>query len=245
MKTDYLSQVVVLLQETARESEPVIEQAAQWIADTIAQEGLIWVFGASHAGILTEELFYRAGGLVCVSPIFIPGLTCDVRPVTLTSTLERLDGFAKCAIQEVPIQANDLLIVHSVSGRNAAPVEVALYGKQKGAKVIALTSLAYSQSVTPRSNTGKRLFEVADLVIDNGAPTGDALVQIPGFPQRISPVSTVLGAAILHAVMAEACAILLERGIQPPVFRSANLEGGDAHNAELMEKYRGRVRYLG
>jgi uncharacterized phosphosugar-binding protein len=89
------------------------------------------------------------------------------------------------------------------------------------------------------------LFEVSDLVIDNRAPTGDALVQIPGFPQRISPVSTVLGAAILHAVMAEACAILLERGVQPPVFLSANLEGGDAHNAELMGKYRGRVRYLG
>jgi len=245
MKTDYLSKVAALLQKTAQECQPVIEQAAQWVADTIAQDRIIWVFGASHAGILTEELFYRAGGLVCVSPIFIPGLTCDVRPVTLTSTLERLDGFAQSAIQEVPIQADDLLIVHSVSGRNAAPVEVALYGKQKGAKVMALTSLAYSKSVSARSQTGKRLFEVADLVIDNGAPAGDALVQLEGFPQRISPVSTVLGAAILHAVMAEACALLLERGIQPPVFLSANLEGGDAHNANLMEKYRGRVRYLG
>jgi uncharacterized phosphosugar-binding protein len=171
-------------------------------------------------------------------------LTCDVRPITLTSTLERLDGYAAAAIREVPIQPGDVLIVHSVSGRNAAPVEVALYGKERGARVIALTSLDYSQSVHPRSRTGKRLFEVADLVIDNGAPRGDAVVQLPGFAQPVSPVSTILGAAILHAIVAEACAILLERGIQPPVFLSANLEGGDEHNARLMSRYRGRVLYL-
>jgi uncharacterized phosphosugar-binding protein len=82
------------------------------------------------------------------------------------------------------------------------------------------------------------------LVIDNGAPRGDAVVQLPGFAQPVSPVSTILGAAILHAIVAEACAILLERGIQPPVFLSANLEGGDEHNARLMSRYRGRVLYL-
>ncbi|MEN3000603.1 MAG: SIS domain-containing protein [Armatimonadota bacterium] len=244
MRTDYFQQVLSRLQAVMVSQQGVMEQAAQWIADALASDHLIWVFGASHAGILTEELVYRAGGLVPISPIFIPGLTCDVRPITLTSTLERLDGYAASAVREVPIQAGDVLIVHSVSGRNAAPVEVALYGKERGARVIALTSLDYSQSVSPRSKTGKRLFEVADLVIDNGAPRGDAVVQLPDFPQPVAPVSTVLGAAILNAIIAEACALLLERGIQPPVFLSANLEGGDAHNARLMSRYRGRVLYL-
>ncbi len=244
MRTNYIEQVLNRLQAVMVSQRSAIEQGAQWLADALTNDHLIWVFGASHAGILSEELVYRAGGLVPISPIFIPGLTCDVRPITLTSTLERLDGYAGSAVREVPIQAGDVLIVHSVSGRNAAPIEVALYGKERGARVIALTSLDYSQSVSPRSKIGKRLFEVADLVIDNGAPRGDAVVQLPGFAQPVAPVSTVLGAAILNAMVAEACALLIERGIQPPVFLSANLEGGDEHNARLMSRYRGRVLYL-
>jgi uncharacterized phosphosugar-binding protein len=244
MRTDYISQVLRLLQETYARQQETLQTAATWIADALASDGVLYVFGASHAGIITEELTYRAGGLVPVSPIFIPGLTCDVRPLPLTSVLERIDGYALAAVKHIPISPSDVVLVHSVSGRNAAPVEVALYAKQQGAKVIALTALDYSQAVSPRSSTGYRLFEVADLVIDNGAPRGDAIVQLPGFPQPIAPVSTVLGAALVNAVVAEACAILLERGITPPVFMSANLDGGDAHNAKLMERYRGRVLYL-
>lgn len=244
MRTDYIPQVIQRLQAVYERQRETLQTAAEWVAQTLTADGLVYVFGASHAGILTEELVYRAGGLVPVSPIFIAGLTCDVRPITLTSFLERVDDYAWNAVQNIPLTERDLLIVHSVSGRNPAPVEVALYGKQKGAKVIGLTSLAYSQSVSSRSRTGKRLFEVVDLVIDNGAPEGDAVVNLDGFPQAVSPVSTVLGAALLHAIMAEACALLLEKGMTPPVFMSANLEGGDAHNARLMEHYRGRVLYL-
>lgn len=244
MRTNYISQAILLLQQAWERQQAQLETAAHWIADALAADGVLYVFGASHAGIITEELTYRAGGLVPVSPIFIPGLTCDVRPLPLTSVLERLDGYALAAVKHIPISASDVALVHSVSGRNAAPVEVALYAKQQGAKVIALTSLDYSQSVAPRSSTGYRLFEVADLVIDNGAPRGDAIVQLPGFPQPVAPVSTVLGAALANAIVAEACAILLERGLTPPVFMSANLDGGDAHNARLMERYRGRVLYL-
>ncbi len=244
MLTDYIPQVLKRLAEVYEIQRENLQTASQWIADAIEQDHLLYVFGASHAGILTEELVYRAGGLVPVSPIFIPGLTCDVRPITLTSALERLDSYALSAMREVPIGEGDVLLVHSVSGRNSAPVEVALYGKQQGAKVIAITSLEYSQSVRSRSSTGYRLFEVADLVIDNGAPRGDALVQLEGFAQPIAPVSTVLGTALANAMVAEACALLHARGIVPPVFMSANLEGGDAHNARLMQRYRGRVLYL-
>ena len=244
MRTDYIPQVLRLLQETYARQQETLQTAATWIADALASDGVLYVFGASHAGIITEELTYRAGGLVPVSPIFIPGLTCDVRPLPLTSALERIDGYALAAVKHIPISPSDVVLVHSVSGRNAAPVEVALHAKQQGAKVIALTALDYSQSVSPRSGTGYRLFEVADLVIDNGAPRGDAIVQLAGFPQPVAPVSTVLGAALVNAIVAEACAILLERGITPPVFMSANLDGGDAHNAKLMERYKGRVLYL-
>ncbi len=244
MQTDYVPKVLQLLQQTYERQQEPLRTAAEWIADALQADGLLYVFGASHAGIITEELTYRAGGLVPVSPIFIPGLTCDVRPLPLTSALERLDGYALAAVKQIPISPSDVALIHSVSGRNAAPVEVALYAKQQGAKVIALTSLAYSQSVSPRSSTGYRLFEVADLVIDNGAPAGDAIVQLENFPQPVAPVSSVLGAALANAIVAEACAILIERGVAPPVFMSANLDGGDAHNARLMERYKGRALYL-
>lgn len=244
MRTDYIPKVIELLRRTYERQQQTLRTAAEWIADALEADGVLYVFGASHAGIITEELTYRAGGLVPVSPIFVPGLTCDVRPLPLTSALERLDGYALAAVKHIPISAADVALIHSVSGRNAAPVEVALYAKQQGAKVIALTSLQYSQSVSPRSQTGYRLFEVADLVIDNGAPPGDAIVELEGFPQPVASVSTVLGAALVNAIVAEACALLIERGVVPPVFMSANLDGGDAHNNALMERYKGRVLYL-
>jgi len=244
MRTDYIPKVIELLRRTYDRQQQTLRTAAEWIADALEADGVLYVFGASHAGIITEELTYRAGGLVPVSPIFVPGLTCDVRPLPLTSALERLDGYALAAVKHIPISTVDVALIHSVSGRNAAPVEVALYAKQQGAKVIALTSLQYSQSVSPRSQTGYRLFEVADLVIDNGAPPGDAIVELEGFPQPVAPVSTVLGAALVNAIVAEACALLIERGVVPPVFMSANLDGGDAHNNALMERYKGRVLYL-
>ncbi len=147
---DYLDAVIQLLQEVADTQREAVERAAQAVATAIETDHLIYVFGASHAGILAQEVFYRAGGLVPVNPILPGGLTTDVRPVTLTSKLERLPGFGSRIISEYPIAAGDVLIVHSVSGRNAAGVEVAQGGRDRGAFVIAVTSLTYSGAVQAR-----------------------------------------------------------------------------------------------
>ena len=147
-------------------------------------------------------------------------------------------------IAETPIQAGDVLIVHSVSGRNAASVEAAQAGQARGAFVIALTSLAYSRSVQPRQPGMSRLFEVADLVLDDCAPVGDALVALPGMQQRVGPASTVTGAAILNAVVVRAAALILAQSGDAPVFVSANLDEGEAHNQKWLDHYRGRLTYL-
>jgi uncharacterized phosphosugar-binding protein len=221
-----------------------METAARRIAETILQDRLVYIFGASHAGILAQELFYRAGGLVPVNPVLPPGLTTDVRPVTLTSRLERLLGFGRDILAETPIREGDVVIVHSVSGRNAAAVEFAEGARGRGAFVIALTSLAYSRSVQPRQPGMKRLFETADLVLDDLAPPGDAVVEVPSLAQRVSPVSTVTGAAILNSLVARAVEIIVERSGDAPVFVSANLDGGDEHNQRWLDRYRGRLLYL-
>ena len=177
---NYLDAIIQLLQQVRETQSEAIERAAQVIAAAIQADHLVYAFGPTHASILAQELFYRAGGLVPVNPILPPGLTTDVRPVTLTSKLERLPGFGAQIISERPIEAGDVLIVHSVSGRNAAAVEVAQGARQRGAFVIAVTSLAYSRATQPRQPGMPRLFEVADLVLDNLAPIGDALIELAG-----------------------------------------------------------------
>jgi uncharacterized phosphosugar-binding protein len=241
---DYLDQIIELLNEVRRTQSEAIEQAAQVISQAIQAGHLVYVFGAGHASILAQELFYRAGGLVPVNPILPPGLTTDVRPVTLTTRLERLAGFGARIIAETPLQEGDVLIVHSVSGRNAAGIEAAQAARERGVFVIVLTSLAYSRSVQPRQPGQPRLFEAADLVLDDCAPAGDALVELPGMAQKVGPASTVTGAAILNAVVARAAALILAQSGDAPVFMSANLEGGDGHNQKWLEAYKGRLSYI-
>jgi len=241
---DYLDAVIQLLREVKEKENSTIEQAAYVLADAIQADHLVYVFGASHAGILSQELFYRAGGLVPVNPIFPPGLMVNVRPVTLTTRLERLTGLAAQILAETPLQVGDILIVHSVSGRNAAAVELAQGARARGVYVIALTSVGYSQATTPRQPGMPRLMEVADLVLDNHAPVGDALVEVPGFPTRVAPVSTITGAAILNTVVARAVALLVKRTGDAPVFVSANLDGGEERNQHWLDHYRSRLTYL-
>ncbi len=243
MLSSYFDTIINQLRQVEQTQRATIKQAADWMSECIANDGMVYVFGPSHAGLVAQEMFYRAGGLVPVSPILPPGLTCDVRPITLTSELERLSGFAERFMQTVPLRPGDVILIHSVSGRNAVAVEAAVCARNRGARVIALTNLTYSRSVEPRGGAA-RLFEVADLVIDNCGVEGDAVIPVPGQPIRCAPTSTVIGCAIANALVAETVQRLHQRGIDPPVFLSANLDGGDEHNHALMERYRDRLTYL-
>jgi uncharacterized phosphosugar-binding protein len=203
---------------------------------------LLYVFGASHAGILVQDLFYRAGGLVPIEPIMPAGLMLNERPITRTSYLERLSGFAEIVIRDVSMSQDDVLLVASVSGRNAVAVEMCIEARKRGATVIALTSLAYSQGVTARGSM--RLFEAADIVLDIPGVVGDAAIELDGLEQRVGPTSTAVGSALLQGLMVEVSGRLLERGIEPPIFLSGNLDHGDARNRELLDRYRDRLSYI-
>jgi uncharacterized phosphosugar-binding protein len=222
----------------------VIGQVAEQMADVIAAGHLIYVFGATHAGILAEELFYRAGGLVPMVPIFGPGLTPNVRPVTLTTQLERLSGYAELLLQASGLTQDDLLLIHSVSGRNTVAIELAEGGQARGVTVVALTNVETGRTTASRHPKGIRLIDVADYIIDNCGVVGDALVQFEGLPQRVGPTSTVVGAALANALVVETVAQLLARGLEPPVFRSANVDHSDTHNARWLERYRPQLSYL-
>jgi len=132
----------------------------------------------------------------------------------------------------------------STSGRNTMIQDMAIAARERGDRLIGLTSLAYTRSVSSRHASGKKLADLCDIVLDNGAPAGDACVAIEGVDQKTGPLSSVTGCALVNALVAEVIAGLASRGMSPPVFRSANLEGGDEHNASLLEKHRNRIHYL-
>jgi len=240
----YFDEILSHLQRLEESQMEKIAEAATIIADSIANGHSIFAFGCSHASILTQEIYYRAGGLMLVNAIFAPGLTLDYRPVLQTSQIERLGGLAKIVLDGTPARAGDVLLIFSTSGRNAVPVEMALEAKGRGMTVIAITSMPYSGSVSSRHKSGKRLFEIADLVLDNEADAGDALLEIPGVAQKVGPISTIAGAAILNAVIVQTVANLIERGIDPPIYMSGNLDGGDEYNRQMLERYRDRIHYL-
>jgi uncharacterized phosphosugar-binding protein len=240
----YLDAVARHLDALGDRASASIATAGTWAADTMERDGIIRVFGSGHAGILAEEAFYRAGGLACVSPIRIPGLLTTVRPITATTERERRDGFVRRSLARQRLDPGDLVVVHSVSGRNAAPVEVARWAREQSVRTIGITGVAFSMAGAPRNALRRRLLDVVDLVIDTGTPVGDAAVRLPGLANAVGPISTLMGAAALHAMLVEACRLLLERGVEPPVFSSSNSDGGDDRNRALLERYAGRVDYL-
>ena len=244
MFESYFTRIAEILQQVRDTQAEPIRLAAGKIADTIASKGTLYAFGCNHANLLAKELVFRTGGLAVINLIESPGLDLDVRPITLTTDLERLDGLGAVLVRAAGLKSGDLLIVHSVSGRNSVAIDAARQARSLGASVICLTNLAYSKSVSSRHPSGLHLYEVANIVLDNCGDIGDAVVELQGLGQKVGASSTAVGAAILNAVVVEAVARLIERGIEPPVFVSANTEGGDAHNARILAAYKDQIKYL-
>lgn len=237
----YLTAVTTLLEKVENSEQDRMKQAAVKVATAIEQDGVIHLFGCGHSHILTEEVYYRAGGLVPINPILHEPLMLHEDSVR-SSELERKNDYAQAFMNDVDIREGDVMVVISTSGRNPVPVDAAHIANSKGAYVIGITSREYSSSQPSRHTSGEHLYDAIDLVIDNQAPVGDALLSHVDVAVNFSPSSTVIGAAILNAVFAESIKQMAENGFEPPIFLSGNIEGADEHNRELIEKYQGRVK---
>lgn len=222
----------------------VIDQAAQMMFSTVLSQRNLFVFGASHAGILAEEMSYRAGGLAIVNPLFNPALMLNVRPLTLTSAVENVEGLGRVLVENSPLQAGDTLLIHSVSGRNAITIDVALSARERGVNVVAITSLATAARVTSRHSSGKLLAMVADITIDNLCEYGDAAIELAGMAQKVAPLSTIMGATIANSLVLRLCEMMLENSLLPPVLASANIDGNQQINRDILERYSRQIHYL-
>lgn len=216
-----------------------LEKAARMIADTLKAGGMVYTFGTGHGHLLALEIFYRAGGMARVCPVLDEKLMLHISAAG--STLEeRKEAWVEELLRRYPMGKDDTLMVFSNSGRNAVPVGLAVEARARGTKVIALTSLRHSSSVATRSPRGLRLFEAADLVLDNCGIPGDASVEFPD-GRRVGPTSTAVGAALLQAVVCRVKELSMEEGFDAEFFVSSNVDGGDAVNDLLIEKYGDRI----
>lgn len=238
---DYLNHTASLVANVAISQSCAVEDAAQKCYQTIAKDRMIYSFGTGHSHILAEEIFYRAGGLVRVYPILDEPLMLHNGAVK-SSMMERLEGYATVLAGQLPFQSGDVIFIFSNSGRNTVSVEMAQECKSKGMTVIAIVSKLHSAAVTSRHPSGKKLCDVADIVLDNGGCLGDAAMKIGKL--SVGPTSTVVGAALMQAIVCRIVELCTESGTPVEVFSSSNVDNGDAINQKFIQKYSGIVRPL-
>jgi len=241
----YSNKIEKILKEIREKERKNLTEAAELISTAVEKDELIHVFGTgAHSIIGAMEVFYRAGGLACINPIFPPGVShLDSHPNT-----ERLVGYARSILDHYGVKRGDIIIIINVNGINAMTIDSALEAKRRGAKVIAITSSEFSKNIprgaSSRHPSNKNLYELGDIVIDAHIPPGDALVEIEGLDSKISSGSTIANCFILNCLFSLVIEKLVQRGITPPIWKSANIPGGDEANEKYVEKYAKKVKHL-
>ena len=232
-----------LMTTALREEASSLSAAAKVVARAFNADGLLYIFGSGHSHMFAEEAFYRAGGAARVCPVLKPPYMLHEGAVRSTR-LEREQGHAAEILSGYPLDATrDCMLVVSNSGANALPIEVATTVRDLGLPVIAITSRAYARSI---QRPGLRLHDVADIVVDNHCPPGDALVRLSedGDLPPAGPASTVVGLALLNTIIVEALAQQLDDGRQPDLFVSANIPDASAHNEAMADALCPRIPHI-
>lgn len=238
----YYAVVQQQMEQVFTTQRSAVEQAAAWLGEALARDRWLYAFGTGHSHMLAEEIFYRAGGLAHAVPMLDSKLMLHENAIDATY-VEREEGYAKSLLQLYPVEAGDVLIVASNSGRNAVPIELALEGKQRGLKVVVVTNLRHTMAWPSRHSSGQRLADAGDVVIDNCGVSGDACLPIPGMPSLIGPTSSITGMLIINLIIARGIELALQSGVAPEIYISSN-SNGDDHNNRLLTKYRSRIRHL-
>jgi len=225
----YLEYGMDLLERLQASQLGQIEQAAELIAQAVVDGHTLYAWGGPHSSLPVQDIFWRAGGLALVNPVFAPGLSLEAGPIYLTSFYERAEGAGREFFRQIGAEPGDVIILVSTSGRNAFPIEMAMSAKDTGLKVIGLTSLTYSSSVGSRHSSGTKMYEHCDVVLDSLAVPGDAVLEDAALPQKVGPTSGWVGCLMLQALMAEVSERLAAHGLVPPVYFALNLDGQDEY----------------
>lgn len=240
---EYIENIKDIIAQIESGCSESIEKTAEVLSSALIGGKKIFLFGTGHSHMLAEELFYRAGGLLNIQPVLIDTLMLHIDAAGSTEA-ERKEGLAQTIFSDYAMSAEDVIIIISNSGRNGVVIDMALLCKEKGLTVIALTNLRHTNAGKSRHASGKRLCEIADIVLDNCGCIGDACIEVDGIEGKICATSTVAGAMILNASIAQAVQLCSEKGFYPEHFCSANIDGGDEINNRLIEKYKKEIKHL-
>ena len=244
----YVDKAIANIRQVVDKQGENIRKAAELMADAIANDKLINVYaGGGHTTLAMGEMFFRAGGLANINPLMETALSVFNQALKYLE-LERTVNFGASIIKYYDIQKDDVVLFFHNIGINPATIDAALEVKKRGGKIIAVAS-SYWQNEMPadhfiRHPSGKNLFELADVCIDDYNPVGDAIVNIPGLDTPIAPVSNIVDFTIAHLLEIETVRQCLEQGIVPPVWNSANAPGGDEKNAAYLKKYKPQIKSL-
>ncbi len=244
----YIEKAFANINRVKEEQADNIQAAARLMADAIAADKLISVYGGGgHTTLVMGEMFFRAGGFSNINPIMETGLSVFNQALKYLE-LERCVNYGRSIMKYYDLQQDDLLIIFHNIGINAATIDAAMEAKERGVKIIAVSSSCWQNEMPPehfiRHPSRKNLFDIADVCIDDYNPVGDAIVNVPGFATPIAPVSNVVDFAIAHLLEIETVRLCVERGITPPVWNSANAPGGDQKNAAYLKKYKPLIKSL-
>jgi uncharacterized phosphosugar-binding protein len=223
-------ELLTQLQETQLQN---IENAAELIAQASADGHTFYAWGGPHSSLPVTDIFWRAGGLAIVNAVFTPSFNLEIGPLRPTSFGERVEGYGEEFFHMIGAEAGDVILLVSTSGRNPFPIEMAREARRSGLKVIGMTSMAYTNHVSSRHTSGKKMYQYCDIVLDNLTTPGDARLEDEQLPQKVGPTSGWMGCFILQALMAEVAERLVEKGITPPVFYALNLDGQEEYIAYL------------
>ena len=232
--SEYLSKITGLLAQIEADEADVMARASDLVADVICRDGVVHVFGCGHSHLPALDTFYRAGGLACVSPVLDEDLMLH-DGAAKSSRMEKMSGIAAEVFRRHDIKPDDVMVVISASGKNAAPVEMLRAAKASGVTTIAISSSAYRAH-------GAVLLDEADIPIDCKVPYGDAVIDVG--EMKMGGLSTYASLFILNSVLIDGAKKALARGVEPPIYTSGNVEGGTAKNIALEERYFGRVKRL-
>jgi uncharacterized phosphosugar-binding protein len=242
LRVTYRDRIVSILDGILETQSDALDAARTAVADALARDRLIHVAGSGHSHLLAEEVFYRAGGIAAAQAILDEDLMLH-KGAERSTMFERESGRAATVLGHYRLTPGDVVFIASNSGRNAYPIELAMLARDAGATTIAITSLAHARAVDSRHKSGKRLFEITDIVLDNGGAYGDGSLDVPGQAGRMGPTSTIAGVFLLNTIIAEAVAELAGRGITVDVYRSANTDNADGAKA-MIDRWKDRIHGL-
>ncbi len=236
---NYLDEISAVLGKIKDTQKDNIASAAEMVAKTIKNDGIVYIFGCGHSHLIALDCFYRAGGLANVSAMLDTDLMLH-NGAAKSSKMERMSGIAESIFARYCITEKDVLITVSTSAKNAVPCEMASAASKAGIPNISVVSGAYFDDKT----VGKKLYECSDMYIDNCVPHGDAVMPISGTDVKMGSVSTAASSFILQSVLLEAAEIAAKDGADLPIYKSGNVDGGAEYNEALIKKYLPRIKHL-